>query len=126
MEGLPRSRPETRGSSHSKSRVYRVRSAANLQRGEPLKITYKLSIKETAKAYANHTCDDFGIQGYKVPRKLRSEVRHVLKYYPEEESKKKSFMNEIIKHSKEVPDPRKYSNLTVWAPKDGIMKKGIV
>lgn len=52
-------------------------------------------------------------------------MKHVLKYYPEEESKKKSFMNEIINHSKQVPDPRKYSKLKIWAPKQGINTKGI-
>jgi hypothetical protein len=57
---------------------------------------------------------------------LRSNVKNVLRYYPEEESKKKSFMNEIIKHSKDVPDPRKYSKITIWAPKDGIRNKGII
>ena len=42
-----------------------------------------------------------------------------------EESKKKSFMNEIIKHSKEIPDPRKYSKITVWAPKE-VNTKGLI
>ena len=85
-----------------------------------------MTLSEVAKNYSNNTCDDFGIKGYKVPRKTSAKVKDVLKYYPEEESKKKSFMNEIIKHSKEIPDPRKYSKITVWAPKNGIHTKGLI
>jgi hypothetical protein len=85
-----------------------------------------MTLSEVAKNYSNHTNDDFGIKGYKVPRKISAKVKDVLKYYPEEESKKKSFMNEIIKHSKEIPDPRKYSKITVWAPKGGMNTKGLI
>ena len=61
-----------------------------------------------------------------MPRKIESKVKHVLRYYPEAESKKKSFMNEIIKHSKENPDPRKYSKIEVWAQKDAFNTKGMI
>ena len=85
-----------------------------------------MSVSEVAKNYSNHTCDDFGIKGYKVPRKISAQVKNVLKYPQEDPNKKKSFMNEIIKHSKEVPDPRKYSKIEVWAPKGGINTKGLI
>ena len=121
MDALPKSRPDTRESSYKTPKIARVRSAAHLQH------KYKgMTLSEVAKNYSNNTCDDFGIKGYKVPRKTSAKVKDVLKYYPEEESKKKSFMNEIIKHSKEIPDPRKYSKITVWAPKNGIHTKGLI
>ena len=53
-------------------------------------------------------------------------MQHVLKYHPEEESKKKSFMNQIIAHAKEVPDPRKYSKIITWAKPNTMFTKGLV
>lgn len=56
-----------------------------------------------AEGYAGKHMDDFGIKGYKVPgqpEKHGLRMKDVLKYYPEDEAKKKSFMNTVINHSK--------------------------
>ena len=45
-------------------------------------------------------------------------MKHVLTYPKEPENKKKSFMNQIVAHAKEIPAPTKYSKVITWAVPD--------
>jgi hypothetical protein len=38
-----------------------------------------------------------------------------VKYYNEDKTKSKSFINTVIAHAKSIPDPRKYSKIIKWA-----------
>jgi hypothetical protein len=54
-------------------------------------------------------------------------MKNILKMKPEDEAKKKSFMNMVIAHSKGIPAPGKYSKQEVWAKgMDNYNSKGIL
>ena len=72
---------------------------------------------EMVKHYGTKGEDGFGIRGYKVPKQPEKDgLRpiNVLKMKKEEQKYSKSYINTLIKHSKGVPDPRKYSKIVKW------------
>ena len=57
----------------------------------------------------------FGIEGYKYPKNLERPNKYFVGYKPENEKCKRGYIQTIIKHSKEIPDPVKYSKIIDWS-----------
>ena len=64
---------------------------------------------------------DQHIPDYHMPKhavKLRADGGLLVAYQPEEEKKKRTFINMAIAHSKEIPNPQKYSKVLKWESDD--------
>jgi hypothetical protein len=97
---------------------------------EQFKGEYKgMSLNTFCKFYSTKNAGEnhIAIKGYKVPKQNEKESlnsQHVLKY--PKEDKNKSYMDVIVAHAKEVPDPRKYSRVVTWATPNIMHTKGFL
>ena len=82
-------------------------------------MTYKkdykgIPFKTFVDRYGKREDGGFGIKGYKTPNTSYPQqalsAKHVLHYHQVDPKKDASYMNAIIKHAKEIPDPRKYQD----------------
>jgi hypothetical protein len=73
-----------------------------------------IPFKTFVDRYGKREDGGFGIKGYKTPNTSYPQqslsAKHVLHYHQVDAKKDPSYMNAIIKHAKEIPDPRKYQD----------------
>jgi len=57
----------------------------------------------------------FGVDGYNYPTILERPNKYFVGYKQENEKCKRGYIQMIMKHAKETPDPRKYSKILDWS-----------
>lgn len=82
-----------------------------------------MTLNEVSRLYSVKNLAGLGqhLAEYHVPQpalKARAEGGLLVAYHPEDEKKKRTFINLAIAHSKEVPGPQKYSRILKWESED--------
>jgi len=80
-------------------------------------------LNEVARLYPVKNITTLGqhLSEYRMPRpavQARAEGGVLVAYHPEEEKKKRTFINMAIAHAKAVPGPQKYSRILKWESED--------
>lgn len=84
-----------------------------------------LKLREVAKMYCQHNSHEFfGVTGYSIPTVMQQQEPNIPKrkgtfvmYHKDYHEKPREYIYAIQKHAKDVPDPRKYSQIIKWSEK---------